>query len=96
MLHDWRWYKEAEPGNQWAIDAYWQLGHNLHDYRLYDPEHDWENTIVWTRHAKEVRYRVCAYERGDKEAGFVETITDPGWFGRGQQYLSFVRMSDET
>ncbi len=95
FLMDWRWYKDAKPGNQWAIDAYWQQAHNLYDYRRVDqPESEAENRRFMKR-CLDIRDDLGCYERGEAESSHWQWI-DPGWFGRGQQYLSFVRTSDET
>ncbi len=92
FLMDWRWYKESEHGNQWAIDAYWEQAHNLFDYRRIDPP----RLAAWNRDfmawCLSVRERVRQYEIGETVFGITAHF-DPAWFGRGQQYLSFVRRS---
>ncbi len=88
FLMDWRWYKEAEAGNQWAIDSYWQQAHNLQDYRRIDPPKDEAENRKLSAYCQQVRDDVRAYEAGGKYLG---AWLDPAWFGRGQQYLSFVR-----
>ncbi len=90
FLLDWRWYKDARPGNQWAIDAYWQQAHNLMDYRrVDDPRHADVNQELMDR-CLTAREQVRRYERGECKYMIVQDV-DPAWFGRGQQYLSFVR-----
>jgi SAM-dependent methyltransferase len=90
FLLDWRWYKDAPRGNLWAIDSYWAQCHNLQDYRTVSPPH----FPVVNRRLMSIclafRQQLQDAEAGDGEFPYVEPI-DPGWFGRGQQYLSFVR-----
>lgn len=98
LLPDWRWYKEADSSNQWAIDSYWKNCHNLLDYRKTETERteSANRTLMrWCQHARE---EVARYERGGCHgytiwAGLPSVADDPGWHGRGQQYLSFVRLS---
>ena len=102
FLMDWRWYKASEPGNAWAIASYWQQAHNLYDYRCVKPH--WSDDRVLIRDANKELMQECqrfrdqlqAYEAGDCEyptlAPWMVTPLQPeSWFGRGQQYLSFVR-----
>jgi SAM-dependent methyltransferase len=91
FLTDWRWYKEAKPGNQWAVDAYWKQAHNLLDYRTLGHPRSVEQNRVLSRECEATRAQLRAYERGDGDAP-VGYMLDIGWFGRGQQYLSFVRL----
>ena len=88
FLMDWRWYKESDSSNQWAIDSYWQQAHNLLDYRVVEPARDEaDNRRLMTE---------CEQTRIDVRNGQVPTqahrYAEPSWFGRGQQYLSFVRL----
>lgn len=96
FLMDWRWYKEAKPGNQWAIDSYWAQCHNLMDYRYELETHEdaaWANQALM-RECQRVREQVAALERGeDVRVATGEVEADPAWFGRGQQYLSLVRVA---
>ena len=89
FLMDWRWYKESTPGNQWAIDAYWQQAHNLLDYRRVDPTHTEADNRAVMAHCLAFREQVRQSEQGG--LAIHQAWIDPGWFGRGQQYLSFVR-----
>jgi len=90
FLMDWRWYKEQQAGNAWAIESYWQQAHNLYDYRRIEPPK--------TKAENQALMMLCLLER-EKQRGYEqgwqveapEPLTDIGWFGRGQQYLSFVR-----
>jgi SAM-dependent methyltransferase len=97
FLMDWRWYKEAESGNAWAIESYWKNAHNLFDYRLVERENT-PFSRFRMQVAQEVRDNVAAYERGDAELSESTTMhiewleKDIAWFGRGQQYLSLVRV----
>lgn len=94
FLMDWRWYKDAKPGLQWATDAYWAQAHNLLDYRRIDRERSRTENETLMFQCRRTRVEVAALERGepiDVYTGAVEQ--DPGWFGRGQQYLSFVRVA---
>lgn len=90
FLLDWRWYKEATPGNQWAIDAYWAQAHNLYDYRSVNPPKPERVNRELMARCLAVRDTLRAYESGEGEPAN-EGLYDIGWFGRGQQYLSFVR-----
>ncbi len=89
FLTDWRWYKDSKSGNQWAIDAYWKNAHNLLDYRHLDPPRAEIDNRALMAHCEVVRGLVRQYEQGGSPVG--QAPMDPGWFGRGQQYLSFVR-----
>lgn len=102
FLLDWRWYKNAEQGNHWAVASYWQQAHNLMDYRRVKPHWStWETQILdanreLMRECQRFREQLQAYEAGDAEYPTVApwmVTPDPmaSWFGRGQQYLSFVR-----
>lgn len=96
FLIDWRWYKESQPGNQWAIDSYWRQCHNLFDYREVKPERSWNQNHGLMQECLALRTAVRAYEQGSAAAlGYIEAFLPPApfasWFGRGQQYLSFVR-----
>ncbi len=90
FLLDWRWYKEAKPGNQWAIDAYWQQAHNLLDCRDCEPAKTKEENLELMVYCLDFRERVRRYELGDETVALPDQCS-PAWFGRGQQYLSFVR-----
>lgn len=93
FLLDWRWYKEAEPGNQWAIESYWRNCHNLLDYRTVEPETTEERNKALMAQCLEKRWEVSCYERGSCQRQDTSAVeNDIGWFGRGQQYLSFVRV----
>jgi SAM-dependent methyltransferase len=90
FLMDWRWYKDSPAGNQWAIDAYWAQAHNLLDYRsIRPPRAEADNRALLAGYEK-YREELRAYEHGHGRLPNIGTI-DPAWFGRGQQYLSFVR-----
>lgn len=89
FLTDWRWYKDTTPGNQWAIDAYWAQAHNLLDYRRVDPPHTESENRDLMAHCLAIREKVRHYEHGGPP--ITHAAMDPGWFGRGQQYLSFIR-----
>ena len=92
FLLDGRWYKDATPGNQWAIDAYWTMAHNLYDYRTWSgPQSEASNRELMA-YCVRIRAEVAALERGEIPALSSKVLVDPGWFGRGQQYLSFVRV----
>ncbi len=89
FLLDWRWYKESPPGNQWAIDSYWEQCHNLEDYRvIHRPRSAWINRDLMAR-CLDFRESVRLAEQQGRS--LCQISMDPGWFGRGQQYLSFVR-----
>jgi len=90
FLVDWRWYKESTPGNQWAIDCYWRNAHNLYDYRTVKPERSEQENRDLMDQCLKVRDEVAAIERGEYQTTL--EFHDIGWFGRGQQYLSFVRV----
>lgn len=90
FLTDWRWYKQAPSGNQWAIDAYWQQAHNLLDYRAVGPPRHEDANRRLMADCLAYRAQLRAYEAGDGEPPDA-TLADIGWFGRGQQYLSFTR-----
>ncbi len=93
FLMDFRWYKDADPGNQWAIEAYWSQAHNLLDYRrVTQPRTHEENTrLMWD--CLTVRKAVALMEQGvDITLDTSLVVNDPGWFGRGQQYMSFVNV----
>lgn len=90
FLLDWRWYKDAAPGNQWAIDAYWQQAHNLLDYRRVEPPRSEGKNRALMEGCLLYRERVRAYEHGEPVT-LEPLFSDIGWFGRGQQYLSFVK-----
>ncbi len=89
FLMDWRWYKESRSGNQWAIDAYWRNAHNLLDYRRIDLPHTEADNRTLMAHCLYVREQVRQSEYGGPATHQAPVST--GWFGRGQQYLSFVR-----
>lgn len=91
FLTDWRWYKAQTPGNQWAIDSYWTQAHNLMDYRTVKAARPPGANAMLARQCQRTRETLQAYEAGLGSAP-VETLPDPSWFGRGQQYLSFVRV----
>jgi SAM-dependent methyltransferase len=89
FLLDWRWYKDSTQGNQWAIDAYWRQCHNLLDYRKVTPEQTEDQNRDLMDRCLKIRDAVAAFEQGGPDE--VPIPNDPGWFGRGQQYLSLVR-----
>jgi SAM-dependent methyltransferase len=95
FLMDWRWYKEAEQGNAWAIESYWRNCHNLLDYRTVDGGLSLtELNQGLLHHCQYVRECVAALERGEHPQVDTSRIeNDPSWFGRGQQYLSLVRVT---
>jgi hypothetical protein len=95
FLLDWRWYKESDNSNQWAIDSYWRNCHNLFDYRKVEVERDAAENRRLMQMCMCVREDVAALERGVVARAIPthRVEQDPGWFGRGQQYLSFVRVS---
>lgn len=90
FLMDWRWYKDSKPGNQWAIDSYWAQAHNLLDYRRVEPPRSEDKNRALMEGCLHYRDRVRAYENGEPVT-LEPLFSDIGWFGRGQQYLSFVR-----
>ena len=96
FLMDWRWYKDGTPGNAWAIESYWRNCHSLYDYRKIQPEHNEHLGKVLMAGCQQTRARVHRYEHTaggpflDPRIKRLEQ--DPGWFGRGQQYLSLVRV----
>lgn len=93
FLIDWRWYKESAPGNAWAIQSYWEQAHNLLDYRRIESPRDPCSNRVMMERCRTVRVELAAFERG--ECGSrprIGPLQDIGWFGRGQQYLSLVRV----
>jgi SAM-dependent methyltransferase len=91
FLLDWRWYKESDSSNSWAIESYWRNCHNLFDYRKLEPEKRVsENRVLWEICA-ETRRRVQALELAGAATGDPQ-LFDIAWFGRGQQYLSFVKV----
>ena len=93
FLLDWRWYKEADSSNQWAVDSYWRQCHNLLDYRKIE--------LGCAPYQNEELMNRCLDVREQVALGALRTVhwetnrveADPGWFGRGQQYLSFVRLA---
>lgn len=90
FLTDWRWYKHTTHGNQWAIDCYWTQAHNLLDYRrVLSPDGEFSNRKLMAD-CLAYRAQLRAFEAGEGEPPFAN-LTDLGWFGRGQQYLSFTR-----
>jgi len=100
FLMDWRWYKDAKAGNQWAINSYWENCHNLYDYRKIAPMEGSKPSRIRTEGrlfmdgCMRLRQDVAALERGESVS--VDTMkveADLGWFGRGQQYLSLVRVA---
>jgi hypothetical protein len=91
FLIDWRWYKEAEAGNQWAIDSYWRNCHNLYDYRTVEPERSETENRTLMETCALLRREVAALERGTLMGPSFQPV-DSAWFGRGQQYLSLVRV----
>lgn len=92
LLPDWRWYKAAGKGNQWAIDAYWANCHNLFDYRCAEAERSASFNKGLEALCAHTRIRVALQEQGlTQPVDTAQLEADPGWFGRGQQYLSFVR-----
>lgn len=94
FLIDWRWYKEGTPGTSWAIESYWRNCHNLYDYRFVNPPRDVETNRTMYEECLRVRADVQAYERGELKGTHRVWLhpSDIGWFGRGQQYLSLVRV----
>jgi SAM-dependent methyltransferase len=96
FLIDWRWYKEATPGNAWAIESYWRNCHNLYDYRKVKPESTRsrnESFMAWCEDIREGVRGLEAGGPGNVWARTDELRDDPSWFGRGQQYLSLVRVA---
>ena len=91
FLTDWRWYKERPAGNGWAIDSYWQQAHNLYDYRVESGPRDRSENEELMARCLSVRQHINLCERMGVTKLFLEEFTDIGWFGRGQQYLSFVK-----
>ncbi len=91
FLIDWRWYKDAEHGNKWAINSYWTQAHNLMDYRRIDEPRWEEENRALTERCLRTRAMLRAYEAGEDILLPKEELDSIGWFGRGQQYLSFVR-----
>lgn len=95
FLVDWRWYKEGGSGNQWAIDAYWKQAHNLFDYRKSETEHSEAITggclFEWCQTQRALAKASERDGSGLIVTRFKAIQDDPGWFGRGQQYLSFVK-----
>jgi len=93
FLMDWRWYKDGTPGNAWAIESYWKNCHNLYDYRKVEPEKAEDENQALMQRCVNLRAGVGALERGQlKQEEFPVIAVDPAWFGRGQQYLSLVRV----
>jgi len=92
FLMDWRWYKDGQPGNQWAIDSYWKNCHNLLDYRKVEPEKEESLNRILMSQCGLQRSDLCAYEHGAALCYELNQL-DPAWFGRGQQYLSLERVS---
>jgi len=92
LLPDWRWYKDAKPGNEWAIRAYWQNAHNLLDYRYFEPPKTEGYNRALLKRCQDFRDALRAFEAGDGPP-LKGNISDKAWFGRGQQYLSFVRVA---
>lgn len=94
FLMDWRWYKDADTSNQWAIDSYWRNCHNLFDYRRVEPEQTEADGRAFMANCVDIREQVFALERGDPSTYATGRIgMDPAWHGRGQQYLSLVRVA---
>lgn len=92
FLMDWRWYKDATPGLSWAIDAYWENAHNLFDYREIHPARTRAENEALMADCFSWRNDVADLERGQRTHVDTSVVEhDPGWFGRGQQYLSLVR-----
>jgi len=95
FLIDWRWYKEADSSNKWAIESYWRNCHNLYDYREIRPEREFsiENKELASK-CREIRERLRALEAGfDLRVPHNQVEFDVSWFGRGQQYLSLARIT---
>jgi SAM-dependent methyltransferase len=90
FLLDWRWYKAAKPGNRWAIQSYWSQALNLYDYRRVYPARNQRHGHELMARCLKTRNALMSYERGDGPPPS-EQLHDIGWFGRGQQYLSFVK-----
>jgi len=96
FLMDWRWYKDWQPGNSWAIESYWRNCHNLYDYRKVEPEKTVEENEELLHSCLTIRNLLRGIEQ-KRDSGVavgefsLETL-DPAWFGRGQQYLSLVRV----
>lgn len=91
FLQDWRWYKHGGSGTAWALESYWQHAHNLLDYRaVHGPQSEATNRALMAN-CLAYREHLRAFEAGERDAPDA-TLTDIGWFGRGQQYLSFVRV----
>jgi SAM-dependent methyltransferase len=96
FLMDWRWYKEARSGNAWAIESYWKQAHNLRDYRSIRPDRNISENKALMEQCQNIRWKVQAFEGravNQYPRDAVEMLkADPSWFGRGQQYLSLVRV----
>lgn len=92
FLLDWRWYKATTPGNAWAVQSYWEQAHNLLDYRTIEPPRTALLNRVLMDRCLARREAVRRFECGDGPP-IGAPLTDIGWFGRGQQYLSVVRVA---
>jgi hypothetical protein len=90
---DWRWYKQSPSGLGWVIDAYWTQCHNLLDYRVVHDPNDAPHNQAFYAWCADFRKRLRDYEAGAGDGSVVthQPTLDPAWFGRGQQYLSFVK-----
>lgn len=92
FLLDWRWYKDSAPGNAWAVQSYWRQAHNLLDCRRTFPQRSERSNRELSAKCLEVRQALRVFEAGGPPPREALTFTDISWFGRGQQYLSFVRV----
>jgi len=91
---DWRWYKDGTPGNAWALESYWRNCHNLYDYRKVEPEKSKAENRNSLEQCVYLRKWVAVYEQGPPYQYTANPVLDdPGWFGRGQQYLSLERVN---
>lgn len=90
FLMDWRWYKASSSGLGWVKDAYWTQAHNLLDYRVVQPPRSREDNQRLDAECRFFRAQLRLAEQGQADWPTYDPI-DPSWFGRGQQYLSFVR-----
>jgi SAM-dependent methyltransferase len=95
FLMDWRWYKDAEAGNAWAIESYWRNCHNLYDYRKVEPARAISTNRALHQQCLVTRRNVELLEShwGPERPKPTPDWMDPAWFGRGQQYLSLVRVN---
>jgi hypothetical protein len=91
FLVDWRWYKQSPSGLGWVTEAYWTQAHNLYDYRVVEPARAPAANQRLSSRCQQARDALRAYEATGQDDPRLSQRLDPGWFGRGQQYLSFVK-----